>query len=535
MDLTTPTLTLTSPQPGSVLKGIVKLEALASDDTAVDRVEFWIDGSPVLEKIAPYSASFDTNLLSKGDHTIYAVAFDSSGNKSQTVVVSFKVDNSVILPPSVVDTGWTKFSPPVQSVYVSQSGSDSNDGLSEAHPVKTLAKAYSLLHAGNKALLLKRGDVWREAFPYWAKSGLSADKPLLISAYGVGTERPIVSCVSDENVLVTRSAVSFVAVVGLRLTNLNREPGQPGFNAALKSDAGVRWQSTGQFLLLEDCQIDFHGNGVVSELSGFKDLRVRRSVIANNWNKTDVHSQGLFIDSVRGFLLEENFIDNNGWSNAVPGAGATMFNHGCYVQTTTTGAVVRNNIFSRSSATGIQMRTGGECSGNFFVQNPIALTFGFVLGGSLPVAGGVSGEIKNNFFLEGNDMSATSPRGVGISLGNILKASVHDNFFANRISLAHGSIEVDCGNGIGVADQGLTIANNIFWKWQPAISFTGSCAPRVVQSGNVSAGVFPKPDQVLASYDKDFFAQARKQSRLSWNPKYTAVECLKFFKAGFGR
>src|SRR5262245_21659489 len=62
--------------------------------------------------------------------------------------------------------GWTVFSPSSDSrtVYVSSSiGSDSNDGLSQSAPVKSLFKAVSLVRSGYPDwLLLKKGDTWTD-------------------------------------------------------------------------------------------------------------------------------------------------------------------------------------------------------------------------------------------------------------------------------------------------------------------------------------------------------------------------------------
>ncbi len=68
-------------------------------------------------------------------------------------------------------------------IYVSSSeGNDNNDGLSEKTPVKTILKANYLMGNGG-AVLLKRGDLWREPFTAKATS--------LYSAYGSGA-KPIV-------------------------------------------------------------------------------------------------------------------------------------------------------------------------------------------------------------------------------------------------------------------------------------------------------------------------------------------------------
>ncbi len=76
-------------------------------------------------------------------------------------------------------------------IYVSSSiGDDSNNGLSEEHPVKTLAKANSLVKAnGGWAVLLKRGDLWRER--------MTCIPGTTYSAYGSGDKPKIYG--SPEN------------------------------------------------------------------------------------------------------------------------------------------------------------------------------------------------------------------------------------------------------------------------------------------------------------------------------------------------
>ena len=88
------------------------------------------------------------------------------------------------------EQGWTVFgrSADTRIVYVSNStGSDTNSGLAEDAPVKTLAKARTLLRNGTPDwMLLKRGDVWTENFTNWKTSGRDEDEMMVIGAYGSG-------------------------------------------------------------------------------------------------------------------------------------------------------------------------------------------------------------------------------------------------------------------------------------------------------------------------------------------------------------
>ena len=91
--------------------------------------------------------------------------------------------------------GWTRITPSAETrtVYVSSSGgSDQNDGLSASSPVKSIAKGATLLRSGSPDhLLLKRGDVFKESFPTWTKSGKDDDEPMVIGNYGdANLERP---------------------------------------------------------------------------------------------------------------------------------------------------------------------------------------------------------------------------------------------------------------------------------------------------------------------------------------------------------
>lgn len=88
-----PTVTITSPAGGTV-SGTVTVTADASDDDAVVQVEFSVDGSVIGtdgDGSDGWSASWETNTVGDGDHTITAVATDTAsqtGTDSVTVTVA---------------------------------------------------------------------------------------------------------------------------------------------------------------------------------------------------------------------------------------------------------------------------------------------------------------------------------------------------------------------------------------------------------------------------------------------------------------
>jgi chitodextrinase len=91
-DTTPPTASITAPANGATVSGSVSVTASASDNVAVARVEFWVDGvNKATDTSAPYSYSWNTTTFADGSHTILVKAFDTSNNSSSasiTVTVS---------------------------------------------------------------------------------------------------------------------------------------------------------------------------------------------------------------------------------------------------------------------------------------------------------------------------------------------------------------------------------------------------------------------------------------------------------------
>lgn len=85
-DTTKPSVSITNPVEGSV-SGIVSIEASASDDSEVARVEFFVDGTTNENKIGidvepdnGYTCEWDTTEYTSGSHTLVARAYDAAGN-----------------------------------------------------------------------------------------------------------------------------------------------------------------------------------------------------------------------------------------------------------------------------------------------------------------------------------------------------------------------------------------------------------------------------------------------------------------------
>ena len=93
-DTTPPTVSVTSPANGATVSGALAVNATASDDTGVTRVDVLVDGTLAgSDPTAPYSVTVDTTALSSGSHAISARAFDAANNAGTSATVMVTVQN----------------------------------------------------------------------------------------------------------------------------------------------------------------------------------------------------------------------------------------------------------------------------------------------------------------------------------------------------------------------------------------------------------------------------------------------------------
>jgi hypothetical protein len=86
-DTTPPTVTLATPLPNATIFGprTVEITAAASDDAAVSKVDFLLNGGLVGSSSGPnFTFNWPISQLEVGDHTWEAVAYDTSGHSTKT-------------------------------------------------------------------------------------------------------------------------------------------------------------------------------------------------------------------------------------------------------------------------------------------------------------------------------------------------------------------------------------------------------------------------------------------------------------------
>ena len=93
-DTTPPSVSMTSPAPGSTVAGVVTVSASASDaGSGVQKVDFYRDSGVLIGSAtaSPYSISWDTSTAAAGTHTLYAVATDNAGNSATSASITITV------------------------------------------------------------------------------------------------------------------------------------------------------------------------------------------------------------------------------------------------------------------------------------------------------------------------------------------------------------------------------------------------------------------------------------------------------------
>ncbi|QWV91831.1 hypothetical protein KP004_11365 [Geomonas oryzisoli] len=91
-DSTAPTVALSAPANGSTVTGVTVVTADASDDVAVARVDFYLNGvKQGSDSTAPYTYSWDPSTLARGTYNWTAKAYDAANNERQSAAVTVTV------------------------------------------------------------------------------------------------------------------------------------------------------------------------------------------------------------------------------------------------------------------------------------------------------------------------------------------------------------------------------------------------------------------------------------------------------------
>src|SRR5437660_945341 len=125
VDNSPPTVSVSSPAPGTTVSGTILVSNAHSDHLAVVGVQFKLDGVNLGAEVtaAPYAISWDTTLVANGPHTLTAVARDAAGNTATSTAVSVTVANGTGL------LGYWAFDEGTGTTAIDSSGSGNNGVL----------------------------------------------------------------------------------------------------------------------------------------------------------------------------------------------------------------------------------------------------------------------------------------------------------------------------------------------------------------------------------------------------------------------
>ena len=99
-DTTPPQVSITAPLNNATLSGSVNIQATASDNVGVTKVEFYVDNAlKSTDTTSPYAYSWDTTAATNASHALKAAAYDAKNNSNQAQI-NVTVNNTTPPPPT---------------------------------------------------------------------------------------------------------------------------------------------------------------------------------------------------------------------------------------------------------------------------------------------------------------------------------------------------------------------------------------------------------------------------------------------------
>jgi hypothetical protein len=420
--------------------------------------------------------------------------------------------------------GWTIVEPGKlhRKIYAAADGTRDASGLSPDSPVD-LKTGCRMIRAGSSDwLLLRRGDTFDQGVSLGENMlGESPLTPIYIGAYGEGP-RPIIRGVG---------AIKSYRRGNIAIRDLHMQQG------------GLKLMGSGQLrnLLIENVLMDNASGAVMTP----RCVTIRRCVIKNchhdqpkrakrepdvGWARDQLGNrhQGLFANSVRGLLIEENVLDHNGWEDGYVESGGgpddpqppSMFSHNLYLSTENRDLTVRGNLNARAASQALRDGSGQFYVGNVMIANNI---------------GGYSGpdDGDGNFTTFADNVlvhpaAKRGPkiggRGWGWSMKDVAGSQAIRNIFAHA---AEGQDDL----GLKLT-AGVLVEDYVRYQWHSHEDLNPTGQP------------FPDPDRTIMSYDREFgsgkgtleafMAEATAQQKGNWRRQYTAESLVEYFQKGFG-
>ncbi len=481
-----------------------------------------------------------------------------------TDVQQARVTVKVVAPEDASLLGFTAITPSADSriIYVSSSqGDDTNDCLSPDSPCASLAAAFDKARADMPDhVYLKRGDVWSNEKLNDLKSGRSKEEPAVVAFYGESGDRPKVQNRSNViHISNDRSVVKNLHIIGLHFDAYKMDPARDAFTGVNEDHSNLVFLLDNEDILLEDNIFNYLEVVIQRfEEKSPKNFTLRRNIWTGAYGDTSSTSQkkrpsNIYAAGVDGLIIEDNVFDYGGWNPEAKGAAGNMYNHNLYLQASNNGnrVVVRNNIITRGSSHGVQMRAGGLAEDNFLARNAVGLLIGY---SQVPLKEGVKAHAINNVITEGASMVKGDAPCSGDNLCSPARYGLHfdingDADWRAQGNIVHSTEESDTTwekefNGLvtrafeGIDDPEVVASDNKQADWGSKIlDGVAESARQGLTLGDYyleleQLGALAQDYEGEDNFDK-FMNMVKTRPLQQWDELHTARSINSYIRAGF--
>ncbi len=428
--------------------------------------------------------------------------------------------------------GRTTLNPSADSlmIYVSNAGSDANDGLTPANAVATLEHAYSLVRAGYADwVLLKRGDTFTLPdgsdgnFRWMNKDGRSATERIVYTAYGDAADpRPVI--LTMGRCFLRNSYASNTAFTDLDILANNRDEDHDDYDTFAHSvDVGA-WIKRANDVLFENCRFQYFTTGIVMQDTGNDDPATIYNVVVNRCEFVKSYSEGsgdahgIFGASVGKTDITGCIFDTVGWL----GEGSRPSrNHAIYFEGSN-DITVDGNLFHKTSYEDVKFRnedgadlsTGLVVTNNAFVLSQYAMGFDSNNGDGLgkPI-------VYDDVLVEGNVFVRTTGENDGAGGPTMRVGWMSNGEFAANVftdpspgNAAPQAIEIKINTPL---DDVSFVGNvSLLGYANPFYQFAGGGGDNsgVTMDGNLSYNTSPLLEDLIGGNENTFAAWMRAEA-----------------------
>lgn len=335
--------------------------------------------------------------------------------------------------------------------YVSTSGSDSNNGKSQASPWKSINKVNKFSFKPGDKILFKRGNRWYEELNP-SSSGKKGNL-IVFSSYGQG-ELPIISPTKGDY------------AINIRIKSYIRIDGIKAIAPAKRSGIAIRGNSIGNEIL--NCIVEGKDGNSGIVYTGKLEGGISSSSIIRG-NRVSGFFQCIY---GHGGMKVKGIIENNIVSNAID--DGIVARYGDFK-----GLIIKNNKLSNWRDDGIDLYGGSNIVIENNVLSDLPKSGSIVAGNGIKAGGGNTKSenviIRYNIVKNLNHPSSKLQAGITTNGGDKIKiyGNVVYDVKGEAIVVPSSSVDVEIYNNTAISlnktavyigsTKGISLKNNILW------------------------------------------------------------------------